>query len=97
MFGMDALLNSPGLVAMAAKSAGIEAARLDYNELTDQVWLSVRIRGEVKQIPLPTRKTLTIDQLMQLLFPGPQGAGQKTGAQLSAPDVATTESPPNSA
>lgn len=77
MFGMDAFLSSPGLVKMAATSAGIEAARLDVNPADQSVWLALRIRGQIRQLPVPSGKTFTIDQVIGLLFPDPAAIAAK--------------------
>jgi hypothetical protein len=69
MLGIDALFENPQVVRYMAKKMRLEAARIDVNPKDRSVLLSVRIGGAVKQVPLPTGKTLTIDQLLPLLFP----------------------------
>lgn len=71
MFGLDSLLSSPTVVRVAAKSAGIEAARLDVNPASGELLASIKVHGHVKQVRIPTHQTFTIEEILTLLFPDP--------------------------
>jgi hypothetical protein len=72
--GIDALFSSPAVVRAAAASMGLTAARLDYCEADDTLYLSIARHGQIQHIPLPTGRTFTRDQIVKLLFCDGTGA-----------------------
>jgi hypothetical protein len=68
MFGMD-LNAARTIVRMAARSAGLQAGRLDHDPQDGRLYLSVMCRGQVRQTPIPTGQVFTVDQLIEILFP----------------------------
>lgn len=68
MFGMD-LNAGRSIVRMAAKSAGLQTGRLDYDPQDGRLYLSVMVCGQVRQTPIPTGRVFTVDQLIEILFP----------------------------
>ncbi len=78
-------LSSPALVRTAAASMGLTAARLDYHQPSNTLYLSLAIRGKVHQVPLPIGQTFTRDQIIERLFADPPAAPVATGAaEISA-------------
>ena len=67
----DALLNNPAIIKATAKAAGIQAARLDYDQAGGRLVASVKIRGQVHQHEIPTGKTFQLEEILTLLFPDP--------------------------
>jgi hypothetical protein len=84
MFGidLDALWNNPAIVRMAAKSSGIQAARLDIDPASGELLASLRVHGKVTQHKIPTGKTFTADEILAMLFSDPT-PGQKAPTGLS--------------
>lgn len=96
MFGMDAIFNNPSLVRMAAKAAGVQAARLDYDPVAGELWASLRLKGRVHQVKLPLGRTFTIDEILALLFPDTDkpAAGAERIRQRTEEKAAIGQSPP---
>jgi len=84
---MDALLRSPAALKRAAASMGLTAARLDYCQADDTLYLSIARRGQIDHIPLPTGRTFSRDEICDLLAghqiaesaPGPALVGAAHG------------------
>lgn len=87
----DALLNNPAIIKAAAKAAGIQAARLDYDQAAGVLVASLKIRDQVRQHSIPTGRIFTIDEILAALFADPAAPGQKTPGTLSG---STGKSPP---
>jgi hypothetical protein len=79
---------------MAATAAGIQAARLDVNPTSRAVVASVKIRGRVIQRELPTGRILTIDEILAMLFPGPQPAARSGHIHIEVETVLSDPPPP---
>lgn len=88
MFGIDKILSNPAIVRTAAKAAGIEAARLDVHPQRGELVASVKIRGQVRQYPIPTGRTFLLDEILSILFP------EADQAQPARETPAITASPP---
>jgi hypothetical protein len=88
MFGIDKILSSPAIVHAAAKATGIEAARLDVHPQRGELVASLRIRGQVRQYPIPTGRTFILEEILSILFP------EASGPQPARETPAITASPP---
>ncbi len=78
--------DSDQLLQPILASQGLEAARCDYAPEPKQVILSVKIRGVIKHIPIPTGQTLTLDQICALIAgKSPAGAAAVPADQAKPP------------
>ena len=88
----DALLNNPAIIQAAVKAAGIQAARLDVDKDTGELWASLKIRGQIRQHAIPTGRIFTVEEILATLFADPATPGQTKPGKLSGPTIA--KSPP---
>ena len=87
------MLNNPAIIKATAKAAGIQAARLDYDQAAGRLVVSLKIRGKVAQHEIPTGRTFQLDEILAILFADPAAApGQKEPGRLSGPTI--DKSPP---
>ena len=67
------------MIRLAMASSGVEKARLDYDQATGELVVSIVAAGQVKHIRIPTAVTFSIEEISAWLagedpFADPAGA-----------------------
>ena len=94
MFGIESLLSNPAIVKAAAKSAGIQAVRLDYDPAAKVLWGCVLVNGKVTQRQIPTGRQIPLDEILAMLLPGPQPDARPAKIHIEIETTLTDPPPP---